>query len=99
MQECKIKTLEEAKILKDKTLNEITRDFKIQSILITILAILAIIVCFGNMKQTIDYEELKQEKEAYEDLVEMQKSMIVDLEENCNKLYIELENERDGFNK
>lgn len=72
MQECKIKRLEEAKILKNKTLNEIKKDFRIQSILITVLAILAIIVCFGNMKQAIDYEALKQEKEALEEYIELE---------------------------
>ena len=94
MKELKSKSLEEAEILKDKTLSEIKRDFKIETALITILVILALIICFNAMKLSIDYEELKQEKEAYEDLAEMQKSMIADLEENCNKLYIDLEEYR-----
>lgn len=98
MQECKIKKLEEAKILKDETINEIKRDSKRKTAMIIILIIASLIICFGNMKLSIDYEALKQEKEAYEDLVEMQKSMIADLEENCDKLYIELENERAGGN-
>lgn len=81
------------------TIEEIKRDLKIQTILLIIAFILALIICFKAMQLSIDYEALKQEKEAYEDLAEMQNSMIADLEENCNKLYIELENERDGFNK
>lgn len=94
MKELKIKSLEEAEILKDKTLSEIKRDFKIETALITILVILALIICFKAMELSIDYEELKQEKETYKDLAEMQNSMIADLEENCNKLYIDLEEYR-----
>ena len=76
------------------TIEEIKRDLKIQTILLIIAFILVLVICFGNIKLSIDYEALKQEKEAYEDLTEMQNSMIADLEENCNKLYIELENEK-----
>lgn len=76
------------------TIEEIKRDLKIQTILLIIAFILASVICFKAMKLSIDYEELKQEKEAYEYLAEMHKSMIADLEENCNKLYIELENEK-----
>lgn len=95
----KIKNLEEVRMLENKTLNEIKRDSNKQIAMIIILLIISLITCFGNMKLSIDYEALKQEKEAYEDLAEMQKSMIADLEENCNKLYIELENEKDGGNE
>ena len=91
MKELKIKSLEEAEILKDKTLSEIKRDFKIETVLITILVVLALIICFKAMELSINYEALKQEKETYKDLAQMQNSMIADLEENCNKLYIELE--------
>lgn len=75
----------------DKKLNEIKRDFKIQTALIIILSIMTLIVCFKSMKLSVDYEEIKQEKKALEDITEMQRSMISDLEENCKDLYIEIE--------
>lgn len=81
------------------TIEEIKRVLKIHTMLMVIVCILASVICFNAMKQAVDYEALKQEKEGYEDLAEMQNSMIADLEENCNKLYIELENERVGGNK
>lgn len=99
MKQFKIKPLEEVKIQQDKTINEIKRDFKIQSIIITILIILTLIVCFGNMRLAIDYEALNKEKQALEDLTETQSSMISDLEENCKNLYIEIENLKFGGNE
>ena len=47
----------------------------------------------------IDYEALKKDKQALEDITEMQRSMISDLEENCKDLYIEIENLKVGGNK
>lgn len=93
MQKCKIKSLEEANYvaMRDKTLKEIKRDFKIQTILMIILVILSLYVCFRSMKLAVDYEALEKEKQALEDTVEMQSSMINDLEENCKDLYIEIE--------
>ena len=94
-----IKKYEEVKILQDKTLNEIKRDYKIQTVLIVIVSILALIVCFKLMSLAIDYEALKKDKQALEDITEMQRSMISDLEENCKDLYIEIENLKVGGNK
>lgn len=99
MQKFKIKSLEEVKILQDKTLNEIKRDFKAQTIITAILVILALVICFKAMSLAIDYEALKKEKEALEDLTETQSSMISDLEANCKDLYIEIENLKVGGNK
>ena len=98
MQKCKIKSLEEANYvaMRDKTLKEIKRDFKIQTILMIILVILSLYVCFRSMKLAVDYEALEKEKQALEDTVEMQSSMIADLEENCKDLYVQLENEKFG---
>ena len=70
----------------DKTLNEIKRDFKIQTALIIILSIMTLIVCFKLMSLAIDYEALKKDKQALEDITEMQRSMISDLEANCKNL-------------
>ena len=100
MQKCKIKSLEEANYvaMRDKTLKEIKRDFKIQTILMIILVILSLYVCFKAMSLAIDYEALEKEKQALERLTETQSSMIVDLEENCKDLYIKLENEKFGGN-
>ena len=79
--------------------NEIKRDYKIQTVLIVIVSILALIVCFKAMSLVIDYEALKKEKEALEDLTETQSSMISDLEANCKDLYIEIENLKFGGNE
>lgn len=99
MQKFKIKSLEEVKILQDKTLNEIKRDFKAQTIITAILVILALIICFKAWDTAVKYEALKKDKQALEDITEMQRSMISDLEENCKDLYIEIENLKVGGNK
>ena len=83
----------------DKTLNEIKRDFKAQTIITAILVILALIICFKAWDTAVKYETLKKEKQALEDITEMQRSMISDLEENCKDLYIEIENLKVGGNK
>lgn len=95
----KPKKYEEVKILQGKTLNEIKRDYKIQTVLIVIVSILALIVCFKLMSLAIDYEALKKDKQALEDITEMQRSMISDLEANCKDLYIEIENLKFGGNE
>ena len=99
MQKFKIKSLEEVKMLQDKTLNEIKRDFKAQTIITIILVILALIICFKAWDTAVKCEELKKDKQALEDITEMQRSMISDLEENCKDLYIEIENLKVGGNK
>lgn len=87
----KPKKYEEVKILQDKTLNEIKRDFKAQTIITAILVILALIICFKAWDTAVKYEALKKEKEALEDLTEAQSSMISDLEANCKDLFIQVE--------
>lgn len=91
-----IKKYEEVKILQDKTLNEIKRDFKAQTIITAILVILALIICFCAWDTAVKYEALNKDKQALEDITEMQRSMISDLEENCKDLYIEIENLKVG---
>lgn len=83
----------------DKTLNEIKRDFKAQTIITAILVILALIICFMSWDTAVKYEVLKKDKQALEEITEMQRSMISDLEENCKDLYIEIENLKVGGNK
>ena len=95
----KPKKYEEVKILQDKTLNEIKRDFKAQTIITAILVILALIICFKAWDTAVKYEALKKEKEALEDLTEAQSSMISDLEANCKDLYIEIENMKEETNE
>ena len=95
----KPKKYEEVKILQDKTLNEIKRDFKAQTIITAILVILALIICFKAWDTAVKYEALKKEKEALEDLTKTQSSMISDLEANCKDLYIEIENLKFGGNE
>lgn len=93
----KPKKYEEVKILQDKTLNEIKRDFKAQTIITAILVILALIICFMAWDTAVKYEALKKDKQALEDITEMQRSMISDLEENCRELCIEIENRTTAF--
>lgn len=95
----KIKSLEEVTKQRNKLSDEIKRNYKIQTVLIVIVSILALIVCFKAMSLAIDYEALKKEKEALEDLTETQSSMISDLEANCKDLYIEIENLKFGGNE
>lgn len=95
----KPKKYEEVKILQDKTLNEIKRDFKAQTVITGILVILALIICFMSWDTAVKYEALNKDKQALEDITEMQRGMISDLEENCKDLYIEIENLKFGGNK
>ena len=83
----------------DKTLNEIKRDFKAQTIITAILVILALIICFMSWDTAVKYEALKKDKQALEDITEMQRSMISDLEENCKDLYIEIKKLKFGGNE
>lgn len=94
-----MKQIEEYIAKSQGELVRINRDLKGQRILIAILIILALIVCFKAMSLAIDYEALKKEKEALEDLTETQSSMISDLEANCKDLYIEIENLKFGGNE
>ena len=98
MQKYKIKSLEEVTRQRNRLSDEIKRDFKIQTAFMIILVILSLYICFKAMILARDYDILKQEKQALEDTVEMQSSMIADLEENCKDLYVQLENERYGGN-
>lgn len=91
MKQLKIKNLEEVTKQRNKLSDEIKRDYKIQTVLIVIVSILVLIVCFKLMRLAIDYEALKKEKKALEDLTETQSSMISDLEANCKDLYIQVE--------
>lgn len=93
----KPKKYEEVKILQDKTLNEIKRDFKAQTIITVILVILALIICFKAWDTAVKYEALNQEKQALEDITEMQRSMISDLEANCKDLYLEIEELKEEY--
>lgn len=78
MQKCKIKKQSEVKVQKSKsiseTINEIQKDFVIQTILIIIVSLLSLIVCFGNIKLAIDYEALEKEKQALEEYIEINKN-------------------------
>lgn len=95
----KIKPLEEVTKQRNKLSDEIKRDYKIQTVLIVIVSILALVICFKAMSLAIDYEALNKEKQTLEDLTETQSSMISDLEANCKDLYIEIENLKFGGNE
>ena len=81
----------------DKTLNEIKRDFKAQTIITAILVILALIICFKAWDTAVKYEASKKDKQALEDITEMQRSMISDLEANCKDLYLEIEELKEEY--
>ena len=93
-----MKEIEKYTALKNKTLNEIKRDFKAMTVVIIVLVVLALIICFKSMALAIDYEALNKEKQELERVTETQSSMISDLEENCKDLYIEIENLKFGGN-
>ncbi len=77
--------------------NLMKKQIKAQAILITVLIITALISCFYNMKLTIDNGSIEQEKQALEELTEMQNSMISDLEANCKDLFIQIEELKEGY--
>ena len=93
----KPKKYEEVKILQNKILNEIKRDFKAQTIITVILVILALIICFKAWDTAVKYEALKKDKQALEDLTEAQSSMISDLEANCKDLFIQIEELKEEY--
>ena len=82
-----------------KEAEEIQKAFIAVVILITLFAIVLLVIGFKHVELGIEYEELQAEKEALEDLTEMQSSMIADLEANCKDLYIEIENLKFGGNE
>ena len=63
-------------------------------ILTVTLAIVSLVIGFKHVELGIEYEALQAEKEALEDLTEMQSSMIADLEANCKDLFVELDSLR-----
>ena len=81
------------------TIKEIKRAVHIISAIAITVAIIGIVVCAKHIKLGIKYEALNQEKQALEELTEMQSSMIADLETNCKDLYIEIENLKFGGNE
>lgn len=79
-----------------KEAEEIQKAFIAIVILTVTLAIVSLVIGFKHVELGIEYEALQAEKEALEDLTEMQSSMIVDLEENCKDLFIQVENLKEG---
>lgn len=73
------------------TIKEIKIAVHIISAIAIIVCIIGIVLGANLMILSAEYEALNQEKQALEDLTEMQSSMIADLEENCKDLYIEIE--------
>ena len=79
-----------------KEAEEIQKAFIAIVILTVTLAIVSLVIGFKHVELGIEYEALQAEKEALEDLTEMQSSMIADLEENCKDLFIQVENLKEG---
>ena len=92
-----MKQIEEYIAKSQGELVRINKDLKIQSVIIAILIILALTVCFKAIRLAIDYETLNKEKQALEELTEMQSSMIADLEENCKDLFIQVEELKEEY--
>lgn len=95
----KPKKYEKVKIQPSIELNKIQRGLKIETILLVIVLILIIILSTKYILLGIKYEALNQEKQVLEELTEMQRSMIADLEANCKDLFIEIENLKFGGNE
>jgi hypothetical protein len=76
-----------------KEAEEIQKAFIATVILTVTLAIVSLVIGFKHVELGIEYEALQAEKEALEDLTEMQSSMIADLEENCDNLHKQLKGE------
>lgn len=66
MQKCKIKKQAEVKVQKSKsiseTINEIQKDFVIQTILIIIVSLLSVIVCFRKYKTSNRLRSIRERK-------------------------------------
>lgn len=73
------------------TIKEIKIAVHIISAIAIIVCVIGIVLGANLMILSAEYEALNKEKQALEELTEMQKSMISDLEENCKDLYIEIE--------
>ena len=80
-----------------KEAEEIQKAFIATIILTVTLAIVSLVIGFKHVELGIEYEALVQEKEALEDLTEMQSSMIADLEENCKDLFIQIEELKEEY--
>ena len=80
-----------------KEAEEIQKAFIATVILTITLAIVSLVIGFKHVELRIEYEALAQEKEALEDLTEMQSSMIADLEENCKDLFIQVEELKEEY--
>lgn len=79
-------------------MNVKVKDFKALKILTAVLLVLNVIIslaCYRQELETISYakenERLKLEIVSLEGQIEMQSSVISELEENCKNLYIKLE--------
>lgn len=92
-----IKKYEEVRREQNRLSDEIKRDFKIQTVFMIILVILALYICFKSMILARDYDILNQEKQALEDLTETQSSMIADLEADCKDLFIQIEELKEEY--
>lgn len=62
------------------------QDFKRSTILVIITAMIGFTVSIMGLKLQIDYLKLEQEKESLEIIIQTQKSMIADLEEEKIRL-------------
>lgn len=82
-----IKKYEEVKILQDKTLNEIKRDFKAQTIITAILVILALIICFKAWDTAVKCEELEKYKRSPEDTREIDYGDLNYLLDNSKEIF------------
>ena len=63
-------------------MGEMISTIRIQRILIVLMFITTIIITFCGYKQELEIMALKKENESLKGLVEMQQSVIADLEEN-----------------
>ena len=80
-----------------ETVEEIQKSYIAVVILTILILIISAVISFKYIDLGVKYQALNQEKEALEDLTEMQSSMIADLEENCKDLFIQVEELKEEY--
>ena len=77
--------------------NLIKKQVKAQALLIVALIITALISVFYNMKLTIEYKALNQEKQALENLTEVQSNTITKLRGDNSNLGTQIEELKEEY--
>ena len=79
------------------TIKEIKIAVHIISAIAIIVCVIGIVLGANLMILSAEYEALEREKQALEELAEIQKNMINDLEINCTDLFIQVEELKEEY--